>query len=92
LSVYSQKCNLAADQSALVTKAAPFLAFLDQRLCTRDKIRGFADGIAYFFDTSPVPEAALKSSRGFKRWLGITALHVKSCSGTCTQKGGCDCA
>ena len=91
IELYSQECNINADHAALVQKAAPFLAYIEQTSCSPDAVRGFADGLHFFFDTPPVTNAALKSSRGFRKWLGVTALHVKSCSGTCTQKGGCGC-
>lgn len=93
LKLYSQQCNIEANQQDLVTKAAPFLAFLNNKRgeCNKEKIRDFAEGLHHFFDTPAVPESALRGSSGFNKWLGITNVHVKSCSGTCTQKGGCSC-
>lgn len=87
LAVYSQSCNVESDHTALVAKAAPFLVSLEPNC---DALRHFAEGLHYFFDGVPsVTEMSVKSNKAFKRWLGVTALHVKNCTGTCTQKGGC---
>ena len=86
LPVYAQPCNINADHDALVSKAAPFLANLEPNCVA---LRDFAEGLHYFFGAPAVTDQALKTATSFKRWLGVTAQHVKMCKGTCTQKGGC---
>jgi len=86
LAIYAQSCNVSAKHEDLVAKAAPFLAFIEPDCAA---LRDFAEGLHYFFQTPVVTEQSVKNNKGFKKWLGITALHVKNCKGTCSQKGGC---
>jgi len=93
LALYAKPCNVNAGQADLVAKAAPFLAAITPRPADADcteAMEAFVRGLGHFFDVrGPVPAGVYKTNAAFKRWLGVKNIHIASCSGTCTQKGGC---